>query len=150
MWFTEGNGNRIGRLGAVSAPIDTYGTQRSTHLARRGQRVRRLGGEFEAGYDCADEAAGSGLAECVGPVIDGEAIDTSIGSHRFEVNASDVQGNTTTASTGYIVFSDLGGSLATPTTRRAGFWETLDLGLGLTRPADALLFVAPATHGPSR
>ena len=99
--------------------------------------------QIVAGYGCADEAGGSGLSTCAGPVIDGHAIDTSIGSHRFEVKASDVQGNTATASTGYIVFSDLGGSLTTSTARRAGFWETLDLGLGLTRPADALLFVAP-------
>jgi virginiamycin B lyase len=142
VWFTEGNGNRIGRLGAVDAPIDTTAPTISITSPVDGS-VFTQDESILAGYGCADEAGGSGLATCAGPVIDGQAIDTSIGSHRFDVKASDVQGNTATASTGYIVFSDLGGSLATPTTRRAGFWETLDLGLGLTRPADPMLFVAP-------
>ncbi len=142
VWFTEGNGNRIGRLSAVDAPIDTTAPTISITSPVEGS-VFEQGQQIVAGYGCADEAGGSGLATCAGPVIEGQAIDTSIGSHRFDVEASDVQGNTATASTGYIVFSDIGGSLVTPTTRRAGFWETLDLGLGLTRPADALLFVAP-------
>jgi virginiamycin B lyase len=142
VWFTEGNGNRIGRLGAVEAPIDTTAPTISITSPVEGS-VFEQGQQIVARYGCGDEAGGSGLATCAGPVIDGQAIDTSIGSHRFEVSASDVQGNRATASTGYIVFSDVGGSLTTPTIQRAGFWETLDLGLGLTRPADPQLFVAP-------
>ena len=111
VWFTEGNGNRIGRLGAVDAPIDTTAPTISITSPVEGS-VFVQEQQIAAGYGCADEAGGSGLSTCAGPVIDGQAIDTSIGSHRFEVKASDVQGNTATASTGYIVFSDLGGSLA--------------------------------------
>ena len=56
-----------------------------------------------ADYDCADEAGGSGLATCAGPVADGDPIDTSLGTHTFTVNATDVAGNPGGATATYLV-----------------------------------------------
>jgi Ca2+-binding RTX toxin-like protein len=47
-----------------------------------------------ADYACADEAGGSGLADCDGTTPDGSAIDTStLGIHDFTVSAEDYWGN---------------------------------------------------------
>ena len=47
-----------------------------------------------ASYAAADEAGGSGLASCVGPVSSGAPIDTSTtGNHTFTVTATDNAGN---------------------------------------------------------
>jgi hypothetical protein len=54
-------------------------------------------GEVLADYDCADEAGGSGLVSCSGPVADGAAVDTSaLGTHTFAVTAVDAAGNRAT------------------------------------------------------
>jgi microsomal dipeptidase-like Zn-dependent dipeptidase len=45
-----------------------------------------------ADYGCTD--GGSGVATCAGPVIDGAAIDTTIGPHQFTVNGADNVGHT--------------------------------------------------------
>ncbi|MET0476001.1 MAG: hypothetical protein ABW001_15325 [Mycobacterium sp.] len=128
VWFTEGNGNRIGRLGVSATPPDTLApTIAITSPADGG--VFLSGQSIAAGYGCSDETGGSGLATCAGPVANGQEIDLSAGSHTFTVTASDVAGNTSSASTDYLVFSDIGGSLLAPSTQRAGFWVTLDLGM---------------------
>lgn len=50
-----------------------------------------------AGFDCTD--SGSGMGTCVGPVTNGAAIDTStVGSHTFNVTATDAVGNMATSS----------------------------------------------------
>ena len=47
-----------------------------------------------AAFGCVDEAAGSGVATCVGTVADGAAINTSTyGQKGFQVDATDVAGN---------------------------------------------------------
>jgi hypothetical protein len=47
-----------------------------------------------AGYSCADETGGSGLANCAGTVADGANIDTStLGQHDFTVDSADNAGN---------------------------------------------------------
>ncbi|MGH3372766.1 MAG: hypothetical protein ACRDPR_22495, partial [Nocardioidaceae bacterium] len=57
-----------------------------------------------ADYECADEAGGSGLQSCAGPVADGEPIDTAtVGEKRFRVIARDNAGNQTTVGVGYQV-----------------------------------------------
>ena len=56
-----------------------------------------------AGYSCADQPGGSGVASCVGTVADGARIDTSIGTHSFSVTAVDGAGNTTVKSVTYSV-----------------------------------------------
>lgn len=52
-------------------------------------------------YSCAD--GGSGIATCAGPVPSGTAIDTSIGSHTFTVQAVDKVGHTVNVSRPYNV-----------------------------------------------
>jgi hypothetical protein len=57
-----------------------------------------------ADYVCADEAGGSGLASCTGPVAAGAAIDTAaLGPHTFAVTAVDAAGNRTTETHSYRV-----------------------------------------------
>jgi hypothetical protein len=57
-----------------------------------------------ADYECADETNGSGLASCAGNVDDGEAVDTStLGEHKFTVQASDGEGNSASKSATYTV-----------------------------------------------
>jgi hypothetical protein len=60
-----------------------------------------------AGYSCADEAGGSGLATCTGTVASGAALGTSTaGLHTFTVNASDNAGNPSSATRNYTVLAD--------------------------------------------
>ena len=69
--------------------------------------VYLLDQKVRADYACADEAGGSGLASCAGPVADGAFLDTgSVGSREFTVTASDGAGNTAAASAGYRVVYD--------------------------------------------
>ena len=57
-----------------------------------------------ASYGCADESGGSGLATCVGPVMNGSPIDTaSVGTKSFTVSAGDNAGNTASRSVSYTV-----------------------------------------------
>jgi subtilisin family serine protease len=63
----------------------------------RGQAVN-------ASYSCQDEAGGSGLSSCEGPVMDGSAIDTvSAGSKTFTVRAMDNSGNEASVTNTYTV-----------------------------------------------
>ena len=64
-----------------------------------------LGQNVAASYSCTD-AGGSGLASCDGPVLSGDAIDTSTpGVHVFNVNAADTAGNISSASATYEVLA---------------------------------------------
>jgi hypothetical protein len=64
----------------------------------------QLGATVDASYSCADEAGGSGLATCSGPVASGSPIDTSTaGAKSFAVTATDLAGNTATKSVHYTV-----------------------------------------------
>ena len=55
-------------------------------------------------YSCADESGGSGLATCIGTVVNGAAIDTgALGSHSFSVDASDNAGNPNSKTVAYTV-----------------------------------------------
>jgi hypothetical protein len=63
-----------------------------------------VGQAIFASYSCADEAGGSGLATCAGPVANGAAINTSTpGPHSFTVNATDVAGNNSSEIVNYTV-----------------------------------------------
>ncbi len=67
----------------------------------------KLGQDLAADYFCSD--GGSGVASCVGSVLDGDNLDTaSVGSKTFTVNAADVSGNTATVSHDYSVVYDFG------------------------------------------
>ena len=62
---------------------------------------------MNASYACSDEAGGSGIASCAGPVNSGTALDTaSLGLKTFTVTATDNAGNTTSASRSYSVIAD--------------------------------------------
>jgi hypothetical protein len=64
-----------------------------------------------ASFDCSD--ADSGVATCVGPVIVGEAVDTTlIGTRTFTVLATDAAGNSTSVSREYTVRYQMVGFLA--------------------------------------
>jgi hypothetical protein len=55
-----------------------------------------------AAYSCSD--ATSGVATCAGPVASGSPFSTStLGAHTLTVNATDVAGNASTSSVGYMV-----------------------------------------------
>ena len=63
----------------------------------QGQRV-------DAAYSCADDANGTGIARCAGPVASGQPIDTGTpGTKTFTVEAADVVGNTASATRTYQV-----------------------------------------------
>jgi virginiamycin B lyase len=134
IWFTEGGGNRIGgnRIGRiVEVPTDTTAPAIDITAPARGAVVT-TGSPLIADFVCADEPGGSGLASCAGTVDDGAAVATDPGAHVFEVTAADVAGNTSHASTGYLAFSSLSGSVAAGS-ERAGMWASLETGMGTTR-----------------
>jgi hypothetical protein len=65
-----------------------------------------------AGYGCADEPGGSGLASCVGTVANGAAVETgSVGEKEFRVEAADSAGNSSVARSVYRVVYDFEGFL---------------------------------------
>jgi Tol biopolymer transport system component len=75
--------------------------------------VYLLGQSVLADYACADQAGGSGLASCAGPVAAGAALDTSsVGDKTFTVTATDGAGNVARVSRSYSVVYDFTGFLA--------------------------------------
>jgi hypothetical protein len=73
------------------------------------------GAAVAANYTCTDTV--SGITSCVGPVPDGDPIDTStLGPASFTVTATDVASNTLEATVEYtVVAGDTGGPIASPT-----------------------------------
>lgn len=71
----------------------------------------------KAGFSCADEQGGSGLASCVGTTGDGQSLSKDVGQHQFSVTATDNAGNTTTQTVTYTVVDNTKPtvSLTTPT-----------------------------------
>jgi hypothetical protein len=68
-----------------------------------------LGQLVNAEYSCQDEAGGSGLASCIGPVPNGDPIDTTtVGPKRFTVEATDNAGNAASESHSYSVLYAFG------------------------------------------
>jgi hypothetical protein len=64
----------------------------------------RRGDAIAADYACTDEANGSGVTACSGPVAPGAPVDTrTVGTHRFEVAATDAAGNAATRAATYNV-----------------------------------------------
>lgn len=91
-----------------------------------------------ADYFCADEAGGSGLVSCQGPVANGAVVPNSLGSHTFTVTATDGQGNVGTASHGYVVFDAIGGPITNKATFAAGRVIPITLELGSRAPGGPL------------
>jgi len=62
------------------------------------------GQSVAAAYSCADDANGTGIERCAGPVASGQPIDTGTpGTKTFTVDAADVAGNTASATRSYQV-----------------------------------------------
>ena len=78
-------------------------------------RAYTQGAVVAADYTCTDTV--SGISSCVGPVPDGDPIDTStLGPVSFTVTATDVAGNTVEETAEYtVVAGDTGGPIASPT-----------------------------------
>ncbi|HEV2875004.1 MAG TPA: DVUA0089 family protein [Thermoleophilaceae bacterium] len=69
--------------------------------------VYLLDQKVRADYACADEAGGSGLVSCAGPVADGAFLDTgSVGPSEFTVTAADGAGNSAAATARFRVVYD--------------------------------------------
>jgi hypothetical protein len=80
-----------------TAPTISIGSPTDGEVLTVGQKVA-------ASYSCADEAGGSGLATCAGPVPSGAFIDTSSpGSKTFTVSATDKAGNAASLTRTYTV-----------------------------------------------
>ncbi|HVF07806.1 MAG TPA: hypothetical protein VNC60_04435 [Actinomycetota bacterium] len=139
VWFTEGNASAIGRLGMSSATPDLIPPVIGIDAPADGSVFTTAAAPI-ADFTCVDEG-GSGVATCVGTVADGASVDATPGAHRFEVTASDVAGNTASASSAYLSFSSMGGTVPAGT-QRAGLWATLELGLGEPMPRDASTLLA--------
>lgn len=74
--------------------------------------VYTLGQKVLAGYSCADEPNGSGVAACVGTLPSGAALDTSrVGAKVFEVRTTDKAGNSASKRVSYSVGYDFDGFL---------------------------------------
>ncbi len=79
------------------APTVTLTTPQDAASYFQGQKVL-------ASYSCSDEAGGSGMKSCQGPVPSGSAIDTATaGTKSFAVTATDNAGNTKTVTRSYAV-----------------------------------------------
>jgi hypothetical protein len=80
-----------------TAPAIAIGSPTDGETLTVGQRIA-------AAYSCADEANGSGLASCTGPVAAGAPLDTATpGPKTFTVTASDRAGNAASLTHTYIV-----------------------------------------------
>ena len=72
-----------------------------------------VGQSVTADYGCTDEAGGSGVASCGGPVPPGAAINTSTpGTFGFTVTGTDNAGNTASATRIYTVVAPSRGAVA--------------------------------------
>jgi hypothetical protein len=74
--------------------------------------VYTLGQKVVAGYSCADEPGGSGVAACEGSLPVGARLDTSrVGGKTFTVRTSDRSGNAASKTVSYSVVYDFDGFL---------------------------------------
>ena len=94
----------------VTAPTIALGTPADGEVYQHGQAV-------VADFSCSDDEGGSGIAPgyCEGSVDAGTAIDTStLGSHDFEVTATDRAGNTATVTSTYEVVDVTAPTVSSP------------------------------------
>ncbi len=120
IWFSAPGSNQVGRLDVSGAPEDPPADETAplvTIVSPPEGSILTEGEGMIADYSCVDEAGGSGLRSCDGPVPDGEVVPNDAGSHVFTVTGTDVAGNSATASHGYVVFEGIYG----PITRQAVF-----------------------------
>jgi streptogramin lyase len=137
IWFSAAGTNRVGRL-APAVSVDE--TNPIVTILSPAQGSILLEGEgMLADYFCTDEAGGSGLVSCEGPVADGAVVPNSLGSHTFTVTAADGQGNVGTASRGYVVFDAIGGPITNQSVFAAGRVIPITLELGSRPPGGPII-----------
>ena len=120
----------------TTAPIVTLTTPSDGAIYAQGAVV-------SAAYSCADNPGGSGLASCVGTVMNGAAIDTSTsGAHSFTVTGTDNATNTASVIHHYAVLK----VAATKDECKNGGWKTVvDRSLRpFKNQGDCVSFVATA------
>ena len=133
--------------GAIEAPVDTTAPQIYASTPWN-NAVLVQNQVVHAQYVCSDDFGPGGLS-CVGDVVSGAPIDTSVvGTHTFGITASDAAGNTANVSISYSVVADefiwigsttvVEGDSANP--RVASFPVTLD------HPADRIVTVHWSTN----
>lgn len=129
IWFSAPGTNRVGRLEPFAA--DDVTSPVATIVSPPDGSVLTEGEGIIADYFCSDEAGGSGLATCEGPVADGAIVPNDLGSHTFTVTATDVAGNTGQATHGYVVFDDIRGPITNHDVFSAGRVIPIILELGV-------------------
>lgn len=108
---SSGSGGSDGAGGPNSGPITILASPGPSRpaiaiAAPIGGRRYARGQMIDAGYGCEEGWAGPGLASCQGPVSDGSAIDTgTLGVHHFTVVATSSDGQLTTRTVTYTVYS---------------------------------------------
>ncbi len=104
----------------TTPPIITLSTPADGALIALGQNVH-------AGFSCADNVGGWGIASCVGSVANGAAISTSsLGAHSVTVTATDNAGNSSSVTNSYTVLPpDTTAPTATIATPNDGAFITL-------------------------
>ena len=76
----------------------------SIRVSSPGDTTITVGQSVTADYGCTDEAGGSGVASCSGPIASGAAVDTSTpGTFGFTVTGTDNAGNAASATKTYTV-----------------------------------------------
>lgn len=128
IWFSAQGTNRVGRL-ELSGPADEVAPTVTIVSPARGA-VLTDGEGMVADYFCTDEAGGSGVVSCQGPVADGAIVPNRPGAHAFTVTGTDAEGNVGSATHGYVVFRDIGGPITNHSVFSAGRVIPIILELG--------------------
>ena len=103
LYIADAGNSVVRRIAHSAAPADTTATTIVLTTPPDGA-VYTLDEAVNADYTCQDEAGGSGMASCIGPVASGSTIDTSApGAHTFTVSAADSAGNLSTLTHSYSV-----------------------------------------------
>ncbi len=137
IWFSAPGTNQVGRIDLSTnaadetAPVVTIVSPPEGSILTEGEGMI-------ADYFCTDEPSGSGVSSCEGPVPDGAVVPNGLGSHAFTVTGTDVEGNTATATHGYVVFEDIRGPITNQSRFKAGRVIPIILELGSRSPGQVL------------
>lgn len=145
VWWAEQGLNRIGRLTPADAPPDLTAPTIAISSPVEGTPVL-AGSPVRAAYACTDEPGGSGIATCAGPVASGASFVPALGAQTFTVTASDVAGNTATASVTILAFSRIEAPLTGMLRPGEGVPFTLGMGLDPRSRAAVLAEGSPVSR----
>ena len=128
IWFSAQGTSRVGRVEPSAGADETAPTV--TIVSPADGSVLTVGEGMVADYFCTDEAGGSGVVSCDGPVPDGAIVPNGPGAHTFTVTGTDGEGNVGSATHSYVVFDDIGGPITTQSVFAAGRVIPIILELG--------------------